>query len=206
MTEKVDFKKTLKAAYSGKADQPEIVEIPPLQYLMIDGAGDPNAEPYRQAVEALYSIAYPLKIGLKKAEVLDYTVMPLEGLWWMTDMTMDYRDTSQRDHWRWTSMIMQPDAVTQALFEDVRAAAQKKKPDSLAGQVRLETYAPGLSAKILHIGAFADEPPTIDRLHGFIHDSGYTISGKHQEIYFSDPRKSAPEKMRTLIRYPIRLG
>jgi len=143
-----------------------------------------------------------VKFAVKKARGADFTVAPLEGLWWMDDMSEF--SIEAKDHWKWTLMIMQPDTVTRA---DVKAAmkdvAAKKNPPALS-KMRFEAYEEGLSAQIMHIGPYADEPPTIERLHKFVADGGYKLAGKHHEIYLGDPRKAAPEKLKTVIRQPVK--
>jgi hypothetical protein len=199
---KLDFKKDFKQLYNPSAKEIALVEVPRLNFLMIDGTGNPNTAPaYTQAVEALYSLSYALKFMLKKApESLDYTVAPLEGLWW-TDNMADF-SVDNKDIWKWTMMIMQPESVTPQLFEQALEQTARKKDLPALNKVRLESFEEGLAAQIMHLGPYADEGPTIARLHAFIQENGYQLSGKHHEIYLSDPRRSAPEKMRTIIRQP----
>jgi hypothetical protein len=199
---KIDFKRELRELYA-PAREPSLVEVPDLAYLMIDGHGDPNtAVEYSEAIEALYTVAYTAKFALKRApEGIDYGVMPLEGLWWTPDMSTF--TTEDKSAWEWTMMIMQPDHVTPKVFDEVRATATKKKSLSAIGRVRLERFAEGLAAQILHIGPYAAEGPTIQRLHAFIAEQGYERAGKHHEIYLSDPRRASPEKMKTIVRQPI---
>jgi hypothetical protein len=199
---KIDFKRELRELYA-PAREPSLVEAPDLAYLMIDGHGDPNtAVEYSEAIEALYTVAYTAKFALKRApEGIDYGVMPLEGLWWTPDMSTF--TTEDKSAWEWTMMIMQPDHVTPKVFDEVRATATKKKSLSAIGRVRLERFAEGLAAQILHIGPYAAEGPTIQRLHAFIAEQGYERAGKHHEIYLSDPRRASPEKMKTIVRQPI---
>jgi hypothetical protein len=202
---KVDLKKRLSHLYNPSATEVAVVEVPALQFLMIDGAGDPNtAQEYKEAIEALYGVAYTLKFLLKKEQGLDYPVMPLEGLWWTPDM----REFSaeHKEHWLWTMMIMQPEEVTAAHFEQARAQVQRKKDSPALAKLRLEQFHEGLAAQIMHIGPYAAEAPTIARLHAFIREQGYAFDGtrqKHHEIYLSDPRRAAPEKMKTVLRQPI---
>lgn len=198
---KHDLKKELKDLYAPRATEFSIVEVPLLNYLMIDGHGDPNNNPeYQQACEALYSVAYTLKFRHK---VLgnDFGVMPLEGLWWTEDMA-EFGAVS-KDRWDWTMMILQPKAVTaEQVQEACQAAVQKKKLPSVP-KLRLETYHEGPAVQILYFGAYADEGPTITRMHAFVRDAGYDLRGKHHEIYLGDPRRTAPEKLKTIIRQPI---
>jgi hypothetical protein len=205
MTEKIDFKKTLKHLYKpGKKDF-EIVEVPEMQFLMVDGHGDPNTAPeYQHALEALYAAAYKLKFFSKKQLGKDYTVPPLEGLWWAEDMEL-FTSNLDKSAWDWTMMIMTPEWLSAAhLGEAIEAAAKGKELPSL-GLVRLESYHEGLSAQILHIGSYDDEAPTLARLHNeWLPENGYTENGKHHEIYLSDPRRVAPEKLKTVLRQPVK--
>ena len=184
---------------------PDIVEIPTRQFLMIDGAGDPNtAEEYRHAVEALYPLAYGLRAAVKKATGDAYVVLPLEALWWAQDMR-DF-NTADKSNWLWTAMIGLPDAVTPAMVDETLPAVTKKKQLVVGERVRVEHFTEGTTAQILHIGPYAAEEPTIATLHQFIADNGYVLDGKHHEIYLSDPRKADPSKLRTIIRQPARMA
>jgi hypothetical protein len=182
-----------------------IIDVPPMPFLMIDGAGDPNtATEYREALQALYSLSYTLKFLLKEEQRLDYIVMPLEGLWWTPDM--QEFDAQHKENWLWTMMIAQPPEVTSALVERAREEAQCKKPSPALARLRLEEFHEGLAAQIMYLGPYALEGPTIARLHAFIHEQGYAFDGrqqKHHEIYLSDPRRTAPAKLRTVIRQPV---
>ncbi|MFW5749118.1 MAG: GyrI-like domain-containing protein [Chloroflexota bacterium] len=170
---------------------------------MIDGAGDPNTVPaYITAVQSLHGLAYGI-CALSKASGLVYSVMPLEGLWWFATGAPIDGDERCKDKFIWTMMIRQPDHITPALFNEALAASARKKPDLPFDAVRLETYHEGKSAQILHMAPYSEEEPTISRLHNFIAASGCTIRGQHHEIYLNDPRKVAPEKIKTIIRYPV---
>jgi hypothetical protein len=202
--EKLDLKKQWKDLYQPPATEITAVDVPPLSYLMVDGEGDPNTSPaFIHAIEALYSLSYTLKFSLKKSpSPVDYGVMPLEGLWWADDPHAFHRQ--DKSTWKWTAMILQPDFIdtrqVDAAFEEVR---RKKNPAAL-GRVRLETLTEGSAAQILFVGPFADEGPTIQRIHDFIHAAGKELCGKHHEIYLSDPRRTAPERLKTIIRQPMR--
>jgi hypothetical protein len=202
---KVDLRKQLRSYYQPSTHEASIVDVPAMPFLMIDGAGDPNtAEEYREALQALYSLSYTLKFLLKKEQGQDYTVAPLEGLWWIPDMC-DF-GLGDKDRWLWTMMIRQPEEVTTALVERAREQAQRKKPSPALARLRLEEFHEGLAAQIMYLGPYAAEGPTIARLHAFIHAQGYTFDGrqqKHHEIYLSDPRRTAPEKLKTVIRQPM---
>jgi hypothetical protein len=169
---------------------------------MIDGAGDPNTSAeYRDAVEALYPIAYGLRAAVKEATGDAYVVMPLEGLWWAEDMTR-FRVDDKTD-WLWTAMICVPEAVTDDVAAAVLPATIAKKRLEAGPKARVETFTEGPAAQILHIGPYAAEAPTIAALHRFIGESGCRLAGKHHEIYLSDPRKTDPAKLRTIIRQPL---
>lgn len=200
---KVDCRKELTALYAPSAREVVTVTVPPLRFLMVDGKGDPNTSlEYQQAVEALYAVAYALKFMVKRGPLaVDYGVMPLEGLWWTEDMSLF--STDAKDEWLWTGMIMQPELVTQADYEEAWAEVGRKKNLPALSRMRFEKYDEGLSAQIMHVGPYADEAPTIERLHRFIAEQGYRRRGKHHEIYLSDPRRTAPERLRTVIRQPM---
>lgn len=201
--DKVDFKKTMKALWQPPTGRFTVVDVPPMQFVKVDGHGDPNTAPaYKGAVEWLYSVSYPLKFMSKKELGRDYAVMPLEGLWWAQDMSTFL--TRDKAAWSWTMMIMQPEWITQAMFE---AAVDKAKakfgapPETL----RLEAYDEGLSVQVMHIGSYDDEGPVLRRLHEeFLPENGLAETGHHHEIYISDPRKTAPEKLKTVLRQPVR--
>ncbi len=202
--EQIDLKKKWKELYSSSAREVAIVDVPKMSFLSIDGAGDPNtSQEYQEAVETLFSVSYAIKFIVKKSsEAIDYAVMPLEGLWWVDDMSKF--SIKNKNAWQWTAMIMQPDFVSEELVKKATDQAGKKKKLPALAKLRFQSFHEGLSAQIMHIGPYAEEPPTIEKLHGFIESNGYRMNGKHHEIYLSDPRKAAPEKMKTVIRQPIR--
>jgi hypothetical protein len=191
--------------YNARADEPEIMDVPEMGFVMVDGHGDPNtSKDYAEAIEALYSLSYTLKFALKKEQGLEFRVGPLEGLWWVDDMAEF--STQRKAAWRWTAMIVQPEAVTADRFEQARADVSRKKQLPALAVARLERFEEGRSAQILHVGPFSAEGPTIARLHAFIAEHGHTFDGrvqKHHEIYLSDPRRSVPERLRTIIRQPF---
>jgi hypothetical protein len=170
---------------------------------MIDGHGDPNRAPeYAQAVEAIYAVAYTAKFIVKRApDGIDFAVMPLEGLWWTPDYSAF--TTDDKSAWDWTMMIAQPEQVTAEVVEQARAKAARKKSLGAIGRVRLEHFREGRAAQVVHIGPYATEAPTIQSLHAFIAEKGFERAGKHHEIYLSNPRRSAPEKMKTIVRQPV---
>ena len=201
----VDLKKVYKTHYSARADEPVVVDIPARRFLMIDGAGDPNtAAAYLDAVQALYPMAYGVRAAIKAATGDAYTVMPLEGLWWTDDMR-DF-DPGDKSNWLWTVMICLPEVLTEALVEDVLPAITAEKQLKAGHLARVETFTEGRAAQILHFGPYADEGPTIAALHRFISDGNHRLTGKHHEIYLSDPRRTDPAKLRTIIRQPFTDG
>ena len=200
---KIDFKKELKDLYSASAKNAVMVDVPELTFLMVDGSGDPNTSlEYRDAIGALYTLSYGLKFAVKKGkDQVDFAVMPLEGLWWSEDPA-DFT-LGRKDKWQWTAMIMQPKYVTSSLYREVLAQAQKKKPSNALSKVRLATFKEGLCAQLMHVGPYAGEAPTITKLHDFIRNQGHSLAGKHHEIYLGNPEKSAPEKLKTIVRQPV---
>jgi hypothetical protein len=199
---KLDLKKEYREFYNASAKSCSVVDVPEMQFLMVDGSGDPNtSQAYQDAVGALYAMAYTLKFLSKQTEKLDYVVMPLEGLWWTDDMAGF--SAEDKSAWKWTAMIMQPDHITSAQVEASREEVRNKKNPPALDRLRFESLREGLSVQIMHIGPYADEGPTIARLHQFAADSGYSLRGKHHEIYLSDPRRAAPERLRTVIRQPV---
>jgi hypothetical protein len=194
---KIDYKKEYKDWYIASASQVKIVQLPALNYLMVDGHGDPNTTPeYQQAVEALYALAYAIKFKVKKGETgLDFSVMPLEGLWWVPDMSRFTQD--RKDDWDWTMMILQPPLVTPQLVLSVLSEVRLKKNLPGLARIHFENYLEGRAAQVMHIGPYSAEAATIASLHTFIESQGYSRRGKHHEIYLNDPRKTAPAKLHT---------
>ncbi|MGW8144966.1 MAG: GyrI-like domain-containing protein [Anaerolineales bacterium] len=201
---KVDFKKEYKVLFSPPREF-VLLEVPEMQFLMVDGHGDPNvAQEYQEAVEALYAVAYKIKFASKKQLGRDYVVPPLEGLWWAEDMGA-FTTARDKSKWDWTMMIMTPEWISQEMYADaVEQVRQGKHPAALE-KVRLERYNEGLSVQIMHIGSYDDEGPTLMKMHNeFLPENGYVENGKHHEIYLGDPRKLAPEKLKTVLRQPVR--
>lgn len=209
----LDLKKQFKHLYQPSAKKIEAIQIPKMQFVMIDGAIEKGSEPgkspkFAEATQALYSVSYTLKFMLKKrkANAYDYPVMALEGLWWVED---GFFDITVKDNWFYTLMIMKPDIITKELFEEAREQVRKKKGDSeMLGKVKLAHFEEGLCVQTMHIGPYATEPATIDRMKEFmleneLKDKVGPIGGKHHEIYISDPRKAAPDKMKTVLRHPV---
>lgn len=201
---KLDLKKDQKQFYNPSKKDIESVDVPSMNFLMVDGEGDPNtAQSYREALEALYAVSYTVKFASKTGAGVDYVVMPLEGLWWAKDMAAFDPQTTDKDAWLWTAMLRQPDHVTGEMIQAAVEEAGGKKDLAALPKLRFEPYHEGLSVQIMHIGPYAAEGPTIARMHAFIEENGYRRSGKHHEIYLSDPRRAAPEKLKTVIRQPM---
>lgn len=201
---KIDYKKELKHLYKPTSKNVEIVDVLDMNFLMIDGQGDPNiSQEYSDAIETLYAVSYALKFTIKKGELeIDYGVMPLEGLWWVDDMSQFSID--DKTDWKWTAMIMQPEYVTKELFLDVCKQVEKKKNPVALSKIRFELFSEGQVAQTMHLGPFSEEGPTVERVHAFILENKSSPVGKHHEIYLSDIRKAAPEKWKTIIRQPIK--
>jgi hypothetical protein len=202
MLQRLDFRRQLKALYSASSE-PAVGDVPAMTFLMVDGHGDPNTSPlYADAVAALYGVSFTLKFTLKRGpEKTDYSVMPLEGLWWADDPRSFA--AGDKTKWFWTAMIMQPDFITREQVESAIATVQRKKPTEMLAKLRFQPFAEGHVAQLLHVGPYAAEAPNIERLHAFIAAQGGKLSGKHHEIYLSDPRRAAPDKLKTIIRQPF---
>jgi len=200
--DKIDFKKALKTLYDAPKGRFARVDVPRLRYVMIDGQGDPNTAPaYKAAIEWLYPVSYAMKFALKRELGKDYVVPPLEGLWWADDPA-DFV-ARRKDRWRWTMMIMVPDFVGQDLYEAALAKTRTKlgaPPQSL----RLESPTEGLSLQTLHIGSYDDEGPILAHLHDQLMPAEkLDFNGRHHEIYLNDPRKTPPDKLKTILRQPV---
>ena len=199
---RLDLRKHFRDLYAPSPREVELVKVPKLNFLMIDGQGDPNlSASFPLAVQALYAAAYTLKFMIKKDQGVDYPVMALEGLWWADDLEVFRME--RRDDWKWTLMIMQPSLVTKPRLKKALAVAMEKKGLDLLQDIRLEPYAEGLAVQIMHVGPYASEGPAIEKLHSFAAERGLALSGKHHEIYLSDPRKVSPGKMKTVLRQPV---
>jgi hypothetical protein len=202
--EKIDYKKNLKHLYKTSPKKVEIVEVPQMTFLMVDGEGDPNtSQSFSDAIEALFPLAYTLKFMAKKGDIgIDYGVLPLEALWWADDMSAFTK--GNKDAWKWTVMIMQPEFITLDMVKEATEEVRKKKKPTSLPLVRFESFSEGKAAHTMHIGPFSEEGPTIEKVHNFITESGFKLFGKHHEIYLSDIRKAAPEKWKTIIRQPLK--
>ena len=208
----LDLKKDLKRFYQPSAKKPEIITVPRFQFAMIDGAIEKGSEPgkspaFAEATQAVYGISYTLKFMLKKrkANPIDYPVMALEGLWWVVDGKFDI---TVKDNWHYTLMILQPDAITPALFAEGLAEVKRKRGDSpYLSKLRLDHFQEGLSVQMMHVGPYATEPATLATMLAFAAEQGYHdrvgLDGKHHEIYLGDPRKADPLKLKTVLRHPV---
>ncbi|MDR0459726.1 MAG: GyrI-like domain-containing protein [Coriobacteriales bacterium] len=202
----IDFKKTDKALYQPPT-APVIIDVLPMTFIAIDGSGDPNtSESYAEAIEILYGLSYAIKMANKT--VMEYVVPPLEGLWSTPDDSLENTAPLNKDQLEWTALIRQPDFVGETELAAAKQALAKKKPKLNLDWARLQTITEGLCVQVMHIGSYDDEPATIKQMLAFATDSGYLIDlndeRRHHEIYIADPRKTAPEKLRTVLRYPIK--
>jgi hypothetical protein len=199
----IDLKKELKHLYNSSSKEVTEVDVPAMNFLMVDGEGDPNtSQAYVEAIEVLFAVSYTVKFMVKKGELaIDYGVMPLEGLWWADDMTRFSPD--DKSNWKWRAMIMQPPFVNADLIDHALSEVKKKKNPAAISKVQFASWTEGKSAQIMHIGPFSEEVPTIERLHRFIDVSNRQRTGKHHEIYLSDIRKADPKKWKTIIRQPM---
>jgi hypothetical protein len=199
--ETLALKQDLAWLYKPSAKKPEIVDVPEFPFLMIDGEGDPNSAAFQEAVGALYSAAYTLKFAVRKARAIDYPVMALEALWWVAEgAPFSY---TEREGWRWTAMILVPHIITSQDVDDALEAAARKKPSAALTRIRFDRFAEGRAVQIMHLGPYATEPATVEVLHQFAADQGLPLRGKHHEIYLSDPARTAPERMKTILRQPV---
>lgn len=200
---KIDLKKENKELYYPSDKHVSVVEVPLLKFLMIDGQGDPNtSQEYQDAMESLFSVSYKVKFISKKEKSQDYVVMPLEGLWWihnMEDFSLDNKNS-----WKWTAMIRQPDFLTKNMVNKaIEEVGNKKNPPALSN-LRFENFKEGLSAQIIHIGSYGEaEISTVEKLYSFIDENKYSRRDKHHEIYLSDLRRTKPERLKTVIRQPV---
>lgn len=207
----LDLRKQYKHLYAPSARQPVIVDVPSLQFALVEGAIEPGEKPgsspsFAAALNALYGISYTLKFMCKQAaeNPVDYPVMPLEALWWIEEGEFDIR---RPDNWCWRAMIMQPEPITPALFAQGLAQLRKKRGDGPAiDLLRLETFHEGLSVQIMHLGPYLDEPATVERMHAYAAANGYRLRNDHHEIYLGDPRRTAPAKLKTVLRHPVEAG
>jgi hypothetical protein len=211
--EKLDLKKDLKYLYAPSARKIEVVEVPAMNFIMIDGAIEPDLAPgtsplFAENMQALYGAAYTLKFAtkLRKVNPVDYPVMALEGLWWVEDGTFDI---AKPGNWKYTVMIMEPEIITPEMFAEALTQLRKKKGDQPTfARLRLERFHEGLSVQTMHIGPYAAEPATVERMQAFMKENVYQdrvgLGGKHHEIYMGDPRRADPSKLKTVLRHPVK--
>lgn len=201
--EKIDYKKKLKDLYKPTVKKVEIVTVPEMNFLMVDGEGDPNtSQPFSDAIEALFPLAYTLKFMIKNGNMaIDYGVLPLEALWWADDITALAK--GNKDDWKWTVMIMQPEFITREMVEKAAKEVKRMKSPASLPLVKFESFKEDKAAQTMHIGPFSEEGPAIEKVHLFIEQNGSQRIGKHHEIYLSDIRRTAPEKWKTIIRQPM---
>ncbi|WP_066685324.1 GyrI-like domain-containing protein [Christensenella intestinihominis] len=207
MPDKLDYKKEYKDLYLPKA-KPMLVDVPPINFIMVDGKGAPGGAEYQGAVGALYALTFTIKMskmgGMQPEGYFEYVVPPLEGLWYGSEEGFDLE---RRDEWRWISMIRQPEFVTPDVFGWAVEECRRKKPDVDVSKARLETFREGLCVQMMHIGPYSGEAETIKKLHRYIGENGLeNMTGnerKHHEIYLGDPRRTAPERLRTVLRLPV---
>ena len=204
MSKKLDLKKSLSHLYQPGSKEAHIVEVPEMKFLMIDGSGDPNTSAsYQHAVQALYGVAYALKFMAKKELSRDYVVMPLEGLWWGTPLRKTTFTPEDKAQFQWRMMILQPEFITELMID--RAIVDVNQKKNLAGleQMRFESFEEGLCVQVFYVGPYDDEGPTIQRMNQFAFDQGYQLRGKHHEIYLSNPQRTDPTRLKTILRHPI---
>jgi hypothetical protein len=202
MAKKIDLRKELKQLYTPSAKQPELVKVPKFNFLMIDGEGPPETQDFQDAIQAIYNAAYTIKFMFKIDKKIDFPVMALEGLWWLK--IGEPFQIGKREDWCWTLMILQPKIVTKAVLKKAIKKIQDKKNVQGLEKLRLEPFTEGLSVQMLHIGPYATEPATVEKMHNFIAEHNLVVCGKHHEIYMSDPRRVKPEKMKTILRHAVK--
>ncbi|MDL2289393.1 GyrI-like domain-containing protein [Clostridia bacterium OttesenSCG-928-F22] len=209
MEQKVDYKKRDKQLYL-PPKQPTLMEVPRMGFFMVDGKGAPQGEQYQNALQALYAVTFTIKMskmGVNRLEgYFEYVVPPLEGLWWNEGGPLDI--TSPKEGWLWTSMIRQPEFVTQKVFAWAQEEVRRKKPSVDASNMRFAYYEEGLCATIMHIGPYSEETQSMEKMHAFMQQNGLMDDTgeerKHHEIYLSDPRRTAPERLKTVLRIPVK--
>jgi len=209
---KLDYKKEYKDLYQPKT-KPSIIDVPEMLFIAVDGEGNPNTcEEYKSALEILYGLSFTIKMSKMNSTQPDgyfeYVVPPLEGLWYADGVTFDGLNVTDKSKFKWISMIRQPEFVTEEVFEKAKASLQKKKPDLDLSKARLMKFTEGLCVQIMHKGAYDDEPASIEQMKRFLDENGYiedfSKDRLHHEIYLSDPRRCAPDKLKTVIRHPIK--
>lgn len=197
-----DMKRSLKQLYTARPE-PQLIEVPKRRFLMVDGTGDPEStRAFQDAIGALYSVAYTVKFARKKATGETFVVPPIEGLWWSgEDGVLDLTDAKRT--WRWRLMLAVPDDVTKAEVDDARTQAEKKHPNPALRKLHVKDYDEGLCVQVMHVGPYSTERPTIERMLSYARENAHELRGKHHEIYLGDPRRTKPEKLRTILRQPV---
>ena len=205
--DKLDLKRVYHELYSPPVGRVVEVTVPRLQFLMVDGSGDPNGPAFSAAVQALYMLSYTLRFWAKKhpapAGWQEFGVAPLEALWHVPGVNGPFAADAPRKDWRWTAMIMQPEFIDQTLVDEARVEAADRKPAVDTSRVRLESFDEGHCVQIMHIGPYSEELPNIQRLDEYMGEHGLSSNGKHHEVYLSDPMKTAPDKLKTVLRHPV---
>ncbi len=203
----LDLRKQWKHLYAPSARKVDLVDVPEFKFVMIEGRIEPGEAPgtspgFEEAMSGLYSATYTLKFmsKLRKEDPIDYPVMALEGLWWVEDGSFDI---TVKDNWVYTLMIMQPDHITPAMFAEAVVVAAKKKSNPALARLRLESFREGLCVQTMHVGPYATEPATVERMYRWAAGNGYRLAGKHHEIYLGDPRRADPEKLKTVLRHGV---
>ena len=201
---KLDLKKERKELFSPPSKEVVVVDVPDMNFAMIDGQGNPNtSQEYQDALQALYGVSFTLKFMIKKEDpVKDYTVMPLEGLWWTDEMTGKLK-MEDLDKVYWTSMMMQPEHITEDMFLEALEELKQKKPNPSLEKLRFERFHEGLSVQIMHLGPYSEEPRSLAKMEAYIEEHGYRYRGDHHEIYLGDPRRAKPENLKTVLRHPV---
>lgn len=210
--EKIDYKKEYKDLYQPSA-KPSVIEVPEMSFITVEGSGNPNTSAsYQEALEILYGLSFTIKMskmnGTQPEGYFEYVVPPLEGLWYVEDIAFDGMNVTDKDKFRWISMIRQPEFVTEAVFEKARGTLAKKKPELAVSKAKFIQMTEGLCVQAMHKGAYDDEPETIERMKQFMKENGYeedfSDTRYHHEIYLSDPRRCAPKNLKTVIRHPVK--
>lgn len=207
MPDKLDYKKEYRDLYLPK-QQPAVIDVPSMNFIMVNGRGDPNSEQYQNAISVLYALSFTIKMSKmgdnQPDGYFDYVIPPLEGLWWCEGAPFNF---DQRDAWRWTSMIRQPEFVTPQVFDRAAETCKIKKPELDCSSARLECFTEGLCVQAMHLGPYKTEPDTVASMHAFMAQNRWMDETgpdrKHHEIYLNDPRKTAPDKLKTVIRHPV---
>ncbi|MGD2101619.1 MAG: GyrI-like domain-containing protein [Acidimicrobiia bacterium] len=207
-TPKIDLKKRYRSLYHPSAKNVEVVDVPELQFLMVNGEieaglGPEQSETFQEDMGAIYGAAYGLKFmsKLRPEDPIDFTVMALEGLWTTKSGRFEFGNTD--DPWVYTLLMMQPDHITAEMFRQVVEEAGERRPNPSLEKLRLERWREGPSIQVMHIGPYSEEPATIRRMDDFAEEHGYRLHGRHHEIYLGDPRRAKPENLKTILRHPI---